>query len=53
MIAGDVVEFYGSDERYGRYLCRRLESLGCAASAPLKGLNNGQRLAWLTHGGKL
>ncbi len=48
LAAGDVVAFYGSDERYGRYICRRLATLGCVVSAPLKGLNNGQRLAWLT-----
>lgn len=48
LVAGDVVAFYGSDERYGRYICRRLETLGCAVTSPLRGLNNGQRLRWLT-----
>ena len=45
---GDEIAFYGSDARYGRYLCRRLETLGCRVTSPLLGLNNGQRLAWLT-----
>jgi hypothetical protein len=48
LAAGDVVAFYGGDERYGKYICRRLATLGCEVVAPLKGLNNGQRLAWLT-----
>jgi hypothetical protein len=47
-VAGDEIAFYGSDVRYGRYLCRRLETLGCRVTSPLLGLNNGQRLAWLT-----
>ena len=46
--AGDEIRFYGSDARYGRYVCRRLETLGCRVTSPLLGLNNGQRLAWLT-----
>jgi hypothetical protein len=45
---GDEIAFYGSDARYGRYICRRLESLGCSVTSPLLGLNNGQRLAFLT-----
>jgi hypothetical protein len=43
LVAGDEIAFYGSDVRYGRYLCRRLETLGCRVSSPLLGLNNGQR----------
>jgi hypothetical protein len=39
---GDEIAFYGSDARYGRYICRRLESLGCSVTSPLLGLNNGQ-----------
>jgi hypothetical protein len=50
--AGDEVAFYGSDERFGRYLCRRLETLGCLVTEPLLGLNNGQRLRWLTNQNK-
>jgi hypothetical protein len=45
---GDQIAFYGSDERYGRYICRRLETLGCRVTKPLFGMNNGQRLRWLT-----
>ena len=48
LVAGDEVAFYGSDERYGRYLCRRLETLGLQVTRVLYGLNNGQRLAFLT-----
>jgi hypothetical protein len=48
LVAGDEIAFYGSDVRYGRYVCRRLESLGCSVTSPLLGKNNGQRLAWLT-----
>jgi modification methylase len=48
LAAGDEVAFYGGDERYGKYICRRAETLGCVVTAPLKGRNNGQRLAWLT-----
>jgi DNA modification methylase len=44
---GDEIAFYGS-RRFGKYLCRRLETLGCTVTQPLAGLNNGQRLAWLT-----
>jgi modification methylase len=44
---GDEIAFYGS-QRFGKYLCRRLETLGCRVTRPLAGLNNGQRLAWLT-----
>jgi hypothetical protein len=46
--AGDQIAFYGSDERYGRYICRRLETLNCLVTKPLYGLNNGRRLRWLT-----
>ena len=46
--AGDEIAFYGSDVRYGRYICRRLETLGCSVTSPLLGKNNGQRAAWLT-----
>jgi hypothetical protein len=45
---GDKITFYGS-ERYGQYICRRLETLGCTITKPLEGLNNGQRLRWLTN----
>ena len=48
LAAGDDVRFYGSDVRYGRYVCRRLETLGCRVESPLLGLNNGQWLAFLT-----
>jgi hypothetical protein len=44
---GDEIAFYGS-QRYGKYLCQRLATLGLAVSQPLAGLNNGQRLRWLT-----
>ena len=45
--AGDEIAFYGS-ERFGQYICRRLETLGFSVVNVLKGLNNGQRLRWLT-----
>jgi hypothetical protein len=51
LVAGDEVWFYGS-ERYGQYICRRLETLGCTVTKPLEGLNNGQRLRWLTNHNK-
>jgi SAM-dependent methyltransferase len=44
---GDEIAFYGS-QRYGKYLCQRLATLGLAVTQPLYGLNNGQRLRWLT-----
>jgi len=47
LVAGDEIWFYGS-ERYGQYICRRLKTLGCTVTKPLEGLNNGQRLRWLT-----
>jgi len=45
--SGDLIWFYGS-ERFGKYICQRLETLGCSVVKPLEGLNNGQRLRWLT-----
>ena len=50
LVTGDEIAFYGS-ERYGQYVCRRLETLGCSVENVLKGLNNGQRLRWLTEQG--
>jgi modification methylase len=47
LVAGDEISFYGS-QRYGKYLCQRLATLGLAVAQPLYGLNNGQRLRWLT-----
>lgn len=47
---GDEIAFYGG-QRYGKYLCERLETLGCLVEKPLAGLNNGQRLGWLTAAG--
>jgi SAM-dependent methyltransferase len=47
LVAGDEIGFYGS-QRYGKYLCQRMATLGLAVSQPLYGLNNGQRLRWLT-----
>lgn len=38
-------------QRYARYLRRRLETLSCEVKEPLKGLNLGQQLAWLTERG--
>jgi modification methylase len=46
-IDGNEIAFYGS-ERFGKYVCRRLETLGCCVTKSLEGLNNGQRLRWLT-----
>jgi hypothetical protein len=51
LVAGDGISFYGS-QRYGKYLCLRLATLGMAVAQPLYGLNNGQRLRWLTEQGK-
>lgn len=48
--AGDQIALYVS-QRYARYLRQRLETLGCEVSEPLKGLNLGQQLAWLTERG--
>jgi hypothetical protein len=52
LVDGDEIAFYGS-ERFGKYLCRRLKTIGCSVEKPLEGLNNGQRLRYLTeHGWK-
>lgn len=51
LVDGDQIAFYGS-ERFGKYICQRLETLGCSVEKPLEGLNNGQRLRYLTDGRK-
>jgi hypothetical protein len=38
-LVGDAVAFRGSDERYGKYICRRAVTLGCEVVAPLKGVH--------------